>query len=139
MNSLGNRYSRPQLKLFCRPIFKVLHFFFVRLPHAASLLIRQFPLLRKHSRQFFNRYQITYLLQILVFKMSSFRICGPKMAVFGTCLSAWGIIQLSFMALAFYSNSVAFVEDLPESAFTTVQKVANITRGHAPLNKMLIS
>ena len=50
--------------------------------------------------------------------MSSFRICGPKMAVFGTCLSAWGIIQLSFMALAFYSNSVAFVEDLPESAFT---------------------
>ena len=49
--------------------------------------------------------------------MSSFRICGPKMAVFGTCLSVWGIIQLSFMALAFYSNSVAFVEDLPESAF----------------------
>lgn len=39
------------------------------------------------------------------------------MAVVGTCLSVWGIIQLSFMALAFYSNSVAFVEDLPESAF----------------------
>ena len=49
--------------------------------------------------------------------MSSFRICGPKMAVFGTCLSVWGIIQLSIMALAFYQNSVAFVEDLPESAF----------------------
>jgi hypothetical protein len=38
------------------------------------------------------------------------------MAVLGTCLSFWGIIQLSFMALAFYSNSVAFVEDLPENA-----------------------
>ena len=48
--------------------------------------------------------------------MSNFRICGPKMAVLGTCLSFWGIIQLSFMALAFYSNSVAFVEDLPENA-----------------------
>ena len=49
--------------------------------------------------------------------MSGFRICGPKMAVFGTCLSIWGIIQLSIMALAFYQNSVAFVEDLPESVF----------------------
>ena len=49
--------------------------------------------------------------------MSSFRICGPKLSIFGTCLSVWGIIQLSLMALAFYSNSVAFVEDLPESAF----------------------
>ena len=49
--------------------------------------------------------------------MSGFRICGPKLSIFGTCLSVWGIIQLSFMALAFYSNSVAFVEDLPEKAF----------------------
>ena len=49
--------------------------------------------------------------------MSSFRICGPKLSIFSTCLSVWGIIQLSLMALAFYSNSVAFVEDLPESAF----------------------
>merc|ERR1712018_676599 len=60
-------------------------------------------------------------------KMSSFRICGPKMAMFGTCLSVWGIIQLSIMALAFYQNSVAFVEDLPESAFTNANctKVGN--------------
>ena len=50
--------------------------------------------------------------------MSSFRICGPKLSVFGICLSIWGIIQLSIMALAFYQNSVAMVEDLPESAFT---------------------
>ena len=49
--------------------------------------------------------------------MSNFRICGPKMAIFGTCLSIWGVIQLSFMAMAFYQNSVAFVEDLPESVY----------------------
>ena len=45
--------------------------------------------------------------------MAMFRICGPKMAVFGIVLSVWGIIQLSVMALSFYYNSVAFAEDLP--------------------------
>ena len=55
--------------------------------------------------------------------MSGFRICGPKMAVFGTCLSIWGIIQLSIMALCFYQNSVAFVEDLPESVFANCTNI----------------
>ena len=44
--------------------------------------------------------------------MATFRICGPKLAAVGTILSVWGIVQLSFMAIAFYQNSVAFVEDL---------------------------
>ena len=52
-----------------------------------------------------------------LFQMSGFRICGLKLAIFGTVLSIWGIFQLSFMAIAFYKNSVAFVEDLPESVF----------------------
>ena len=55
--------------------------------------------------------------------MSSVRICGPKMAIFGTCLSIWGIIQLSIMALAFYQKSVAFVEDLPGSAFANCTNI----------------
>ena len=49
--------------------------------------------------------------------MTNFRICGPKLAIFGVVLSVWGIIQLSVMAIAFSQNSIAFVEDLPESAF----------------------
>ena len=35
----------------------------------------------------------------------------------GVILSAWGIIQLSLTALAFYQKSVAMVVDLPEAAF----------------------
>jgi len=44
--------------------------------------------------------------------MVNFRICGPKLSLCGALLSVWGILQLSVMALAFYYNSVAFVEDL---------------------------
>merc|ERR1712029_184929 len=44
--------------------------------------------------------------------MISFRVCGPKISVCCALLSVWGIVQLSFMALAMYFNSVAFIEDL---------------------------
>ena len=44
--------------------------------------------------------------------MLDLRFCGPKLSLCCTVLSLWGIIQLSIMALAFYSRSVAFVEDL---------------------------
>ena len=40
------------------------------------------------------------------------RLCGPKMSLFGLCLSIWGIIQLSLMSLALYSRNVTFIEDL---------------------------
>ena len=44
--------------------------------------------------------------------MIGFRVCGPKLSVCGALLSIWGIIQLSFMAVFMYYNSVAFIEDL---------------------------
>ena len=44
--------------------------------------------------------------------MLDLRFCGPKLSLCGLVLSIWGIIQLSIMSLAFYSRSVAFIEDL---------------------------
>jgi ribonuclease kappa len=44
--------------------------------------------------------------------MLDLRFCGPKLSLFGLLLSIWGIVQLSLMALAFYSRSVALVDDL---------------------------
>ncbi len=44
------------------------------------------------------------------------RICGPKVSLCGVLVSAWGIIQLLFMWLAFNSRSVAFVEDIAFNA-----------------------
>ena len=70
MNSLGKRSSRPHLKIFVRPVFKVLHFCFVRLPHAASALIRELPLLILHPKQYLKNCHITYIFQILFFKVS---------------------------------------------------------------------
>ena len=45
--------------------------------------------------------------------MTSYHCCGPKLSLCGLILSAWGILQLSLMALAFYVNSVALIDDLP--------------------------
>ena len=45
--------------------------------------------------------------------MVSLRICGPKLSLCGALLSIWGILQLAVMALSFYYNSVALVDDLP--------------------------
>ena len=44
--------------------------------------------------------------------MLDLRFCGPKLSLAGICLSIWGIVQLSLMALALHSRSIAFVEDL---------------------------
>ena len=44
--------------------------------------------------------------------MLDLRFCGPKCSMCCMVLSFWGIIQLSIMALAFYSRSVAFIEDV---------------------------
>ena len=44
--------------------------------------------------------------------MPSCRFCGPKLSILGIVLGAWGAIQLSSMALSFYMNSVALVDDL---------------------------
>lgn len=44
--------------------------------------------------------------------MLDLRFCGPKLSIFGILVSIWGIIQLSLMALAFHSKSIAVVEDL---------------------------
>lgn len=44
--------------------------------------------------------------------MLDLRFCGPKLSVFGMVVSIWGIVQLSLMALAFYSRSVALIEDV---------------------------
>ena len=48
-------------------------------------------------------------LNIIMFDL---RFCGPKLSFFGILLSIWGIVQLSLMALSFYSRSIALVEDL---------------------------
>ena len=45
--------------------------------------------------------------------MITYRCCGPKLSLCGLVLSAWGILQLSLMALAFYVKSVALIDDLP--------------------------
>ena len=45
------------------------------------------------------------------FKMS-LRICGPKLSLCCTLVSAWGIVQLLVMGLAFGMRSVALVEDI---------------------------
>ncbi|XP_076035571.1 ribonuclease kappa [Oratosquilla oratoria] len=38
--------------------------------------------------------------------------CGYKVSLCGLVLSAWGLIQLFFMAIFFYLKSPAFIEDL---------------------------
>lgn len=40
------------------------------------------------------------------------KVCGPKLSAVGVVLSLWGVAQLSVMAIAFYFNSVTFIEDL---------------------------
>ncbi|TRY63564.1 hypothetical protein TCAL_09689 [Tigriopus californicus] len=40
-------------------------------------------------------------------------LCGPKLSLCGVILSAWGIIQLALMGVFFWTNSVAFIEDIP--------------------------
>ena len=44
--------------------------------------------------------------------MLSCRFCGPKLSIVGIVLGTWGLIQLSSMALSFYMNSVALVDNL---------------------------
>lgn len=41
------------------------------------------------------------------------KVCGPKYALCGLIISAWGIIQLFLMGIFFYIKSVALIEDLP--------------------------
>ncbi|XP_033211016.1 ribonuclease kappa-B [Belonocnema kinseyi] len=41
------------------------------------------------------------------------KVCGPKYALCGLVISAWGVIQLGLMGIFFYCKSVALVEDLP--------------------------
>ncbi|XP_063995094.1 ribonuclease kappa-B [Diachasmimorpha longicaudata] len=41
------------------------------------------------------------------------KICGPKYALCGLIISAWGIIQLLLMGIFFFVKSVALIEDLP--------------------------
>merc|ERR1711884_98407 len=54
-------------------------------------------------------FQLSNYLNII---MLDLRFCGPKLSLCCMVLSCWGIVQLSIMALAFYSRSVAFVEDV---------------------------
>eukprot|EP00095_Tigriopus_kingsejongensis_P006518 maker-scaffold172_size289735-snap-gene-1.27 protein:Tk06518 transcript:maker-scaffold172_size289735-snap-gene-1.27-mRNA-1 annotation:"ribonuclease kappa-b" len=44
----------------------------------------------------------------------SMRVCGPKLSICGLCLSIWGILQLSLMALALHGRSVTFAEDVDD-------------------------
>lgn len=65
--------------------------------------------------------------------MVSFRVCGPKLSVFGAVLSGWGIIQLALMGICFYKNSVAFIEDipLPNDTYSSSNKLReDITSGY---------
>ena len=39
-------------------------------------------------------------------------LCGPKLSLCCTVLSAWGIIQLLLMGVFFYVRAVALVEDI---------------------------
>jgi|ERR1711962_786793 len=39
--------------------------------------------------------------------------CGQKLSVCCSLLSCWGIVQLLFMGILFYTESPAFIEDLP--------------------------
>lgn len=40
------------------------------------------------------------------------KVCGPKYALCGLIISAWGVIQLSLMGFFFWIHSVALVEDI---------------------------
>ena len=63
------------------------------------------------------------------------RFCGLKISVFGIVLSAWGMIQLSLMALAFYYNNIALIKDLSlddEKLFLDAR--GNITKVRDTLN-----
>ena len=44
-------------------------------------------------------------------------ICSSKIAISVVLISVWGIIQLSIMGIAFYNNSVAFVQDLSDGGY----------------------
>ena len=70
--------------------------------------------------------------------MQTCRFCGLKLSIFGIVLSAWGILQLSLMALAFYKNSVAMAKDLPDKTFTDALEVSrgNITKMVDTMNSM---
>ncbi|XP_015117393.1 ribonuclease kappa-B [Diachasma alloeum] len=41
------------------------------------------------------------------------KVCGPKYALCGLIISAWGIVQLLLMGIFFFFRSVALIEDLP--------------------------
>ncbi|XP_043482102.1 ribonuclease kappa [Leptopilina heterotoma] len=51
------------------------------------------------------------------------KVCGPKYALCGVIISAWGVIQLALMGIFFYCKSVALIEDLPleGKTFTKVE------------------
>ncbi len=39
-------------------------------------------------------------------------VCGPKLSLCCSILSAWGIFQLTLMGIFFHINSVALIEDI---------------------------
>ncbi|XP_011307123.1 ribonuclease kappa-B [Fopius arisanus] len=40
------------------------------------------------------------------------KVCGPKYALCGLIVSAWGIVQLLLMGIFFFARSVALIEDI---------------------------
>ncbi|KAL7287726.1 hypothetical protein TKK_0018112 [Trichogramma kaykai] len=40
------------------------------------------------------------------------KVCGPKYALCGLVISAWGVIQLALMGIFFFFRSVALIEDI---------------------------
>ena len=62
--------------------------------------------------------------------MFDLRFCGPKLSFFGILLSIWGIVQLSLMALSFYSRSIALVEDLNFNETDTENYMDNMDQAY---------
>nr|ALS05180.1 ribonuclease kappa [Paracalanus parvus] len=40
-------------------------------------------------------------------------LCGPKLSMLCTVVSAWGLVQLGLTGVAFFVRSPALVEDIP--------------------------
>ena len=54
-------------------------------------------------------------------------ICGPKVALFGVILSAWGVVQLAVTGLLFHVRSVALIEDVglgPDGSYQTPEALS---------------
>ncbi|XP_037960765.1 ribonuclease kappa-like isoform X1 [Teleopsis dalmanni] len=50
------------------------------------------------------------------------KICGPKLSLCGLLISIWGLVQLAFMGLFYYLQSVSLIQDLPlEEHYDTLE------------------